>query len=615
MFRVLALFCAVALFSFAAACAEHNPGTDKIKATPEILALFDESMQSLAQAEPTLRSQGLFQLLGFAARLDDKVPAKKVIDTLETLIPTVESEELRNQLYEGIAHTLCDQEEYAEATGVLQRIVASADRYKRQLNLAIKIVLGYEQNKTLKPFDASELIRQAIGGAVESQDKDIEALARLFLGRELFRQGKQEEATVAFAEVTQIAKNLKDVTEQAQILQMLIQNQVQRGQIGESLKTSQVVENTEVRLFLLGTLIQSFIQYEKYAEAEKLLKEFPGDNEGQEGLIRQWIVANIKSVSDEKIGELSTLFSEEQRELFLQTVTTHLQKINRGEVAIQVSKRIKEPAMAGLALLLGKVESLVEEKRFAEAVQFIETSKGDDAIRLQLKRQVLFAQFHETHVEDVVQQIAETFTSEEKVALGELRAEAAEAAALQDNEERMDILFEVLLEQLQMMDIAGAKQTMRLISEQVAKETDPILVIQFRLILAQLQAELREKEEIKENLEKLMQVLDAKDLKVFKGLIAEQNPETAPAGTANSRIKLDLPLAAQEPAVDESYIQDWLFLIYTDIAELLVDADAPVESQSAFDKAKELARLDSNALQKVEKLLTLAQFLGELSAE
>ena len=612
MFRMHALFCAVALFSSFIAFAQDKPDTDIIKVTPEILALFDESLQSLAQAEPVPRAQGLFHLLGFATRLDDKAPAKKVLDLLEVLAPAVEPEELRNQLYEGIAHTLCHHEEYAEAAGTLQRIVKSADRYKRQLNLAVRIIFGHEQDQTLKPFDASELIRQAIGGATEAQDKDIEALARHFLGRELFRQGKQEEAAAAFSEATKIAKNLSEVAEQAQIFQLVIQSQVQYGQTEEALATSQAAEGAEVKRFLLGTLIQSLIQFEKYAEAEKLIREFPADSEGREGLIQQWIAATIENISEEKIGELSALLSDEQREPFLEAVVIHLQKINRGEAAIQVGKRMKEPARAGLALFIGKVRSLVEEKQFAEAIQFINASKEDDAIRQNLRRQVLVMQFQETHEEAVVQQIAETFTSEEKVALGELREEAAEAAALQkDNGEQMDVLFEVLLEQLQFMDIAGAKQTMGWISEQVAKETDPIVIIQFRVILAQLQAELQEKEGIKENLGKLMQVLDTKDLKVFKGLIPEPPPESAPAGTANSRIKLDMPIAGQEPAVDESVIRDRLFLFYVEIAELLADADAPVESKSALEKAKELARLDSSAVQRAEKLLTLALFLAE----
>jgi len=607
MFRTLALFCVVTLFSFVAAFAQDQPGTDKIKVTPEILAILDETLQTLAQTEPTPRSIGLFQLLGFAARLDDKAPAKKIIDALEVLIPTIETEELRNELYEGIAHTLCDHEEYAEAIGTLQRIVKSADRYKRQLNLAIKIILGHEQDQTLKPFDASALIRQAIGGAVEAQDNEIEALARLFLGRELVRQGKPEEAAAAFAEATKIVKNIKEAAEQVQIIQLVIQSQVQNGQTDEALATAQTMDVPEIKRHLHFAAIQALIQFEKYDEAEKLIKDIPADNEGREGLVQQWIVANIKSISDEKIGELSTLLSEEQRESFLQAATTHLQKINRGEVAIQVSKRMKESAAAERALFLGKVESLTDEKRFAEAIQFIEASKEDDTIRQRVKRQVLLMQFNETHEESVLQQIAETFTSEEKVALGELREEAAEAVALQDSEERMNVMFEVMIEQLQFADIAGVRQTVQGISEQIAKESDPILIMQFRLILAQLQAELRDTEGMKENLGKLMQVLDAKDVNVFKGLIPEEHPETASAGIASSKIKIDLLAASQESVVDESVIRERLFCIYMNIAEVLVNADAPVESKSALEKAKELARLETDALKRVEKLLTLLQ--------
>jgi hypothetical protein len=139
------------------------------------------------------------------------------------------------------------------------------------------------------------------------------------------------------------------------------------------------------------------------------------------------------------------------------------------------------------------------------------------------------------------------------------------------------------------MDIAGAKQTIALISGQIDKETDPVQIIQHRLFLARLQIELRDKAGVKANLGQLMQTLDARDIAVFKNLVPEPPPG--------------------QPI--EAAIQDQLFQVYIIAAELFSRADAPAESKSAIDKAAALARLEPVAVQKAEKLLMLARFLAE----
>jgi len=135
MFRLFALFCFTAVFTFSAVFAQDEPGTTKIKATPEILSLFEESLQSLSQAETNPRIGGLFQLLGFAVSFDDKAPAQKIVDTLLALAPSIEPEELRHHLYMGIANTFCDMEKYPEAIAVLDRISSPDVRRASQVEM------------------------------------------------------------------------------------------------------------------------------------------------------------------------------------------------------------------------------------------------------------------------------------------------------------------------------------------------------------------------------------------------------------------------------------------------------------------------------------------------
>jgi len=307
--------------------------------------------------------------------------------------------------------------------------------------------------------------------------------------------------------------------------------------------------------------------------------------------------------------------SDEQRERFLQRLVTELQKEDRGEMAVQVGKRLKDASNATLALLFGKVAWLLDKKQFAEAVQSVDESKIEEVIRQPLRRQILMMQYQETHDEAVAGQIAKSFSSHERIEITELNEEAKKIAQISNPVERLQLLWAIVQEQLQLIDLAGIRQTTQLISDQLDKETDPVQLIQHRLLLARLQSEMREHQKMKENLNKLMQMLLAiTDLKVLKDLAPPQPPQ-APTAPPNGATRLDLPgldgISALDESADESAIRDQLFQVYLLTASLLAKAEAPAESKAAFEKAKEQARLDKNAARKSEKLLILAQFLAD----
>lgn len=616
MFRSIALFCCAAVVAFSAAFAQNaEPAKpDVVKATPEILAMFEESFRSLDKIEPAFQAGILFQLFDSAMRLDDKAPAKKALTALTVLVPTIEPEDQRKQLYENLAHAHCALEQYTEAAAVLQQM-KPADRYKSQIDLAVRMVFDHEEdkNKTLKLFDASELLRQAASGAVEAKDKTTEVFARIFLGRELARQGKKEESAAAFAEATRLIKGLTEPQDQVQGTMLLIQSQVLYDQIEGAQTASQMLDTPEFKQAITNTFVQTLIQHEKCVEAENLIKTFPADQQ-RDQILLAFVMANIKTITDEKVGELSALVSsDEHRERFFQAVTAQLQKNNRGGVAVQVSKRAKEQAGTEVALFVGKVQSLVEAKKFAEAVKFIEESKEEDSIRQHLKRQVLAMQFNDSFDDAVAQKIAEIYTTEEKISVAELRETAKQAAKNPDAATRMDTLIGVVQEQFQIVDIAGAKQTLVLFTEQIGKETDPAKSIEYRLILARFQVALRDKAGAKETLGKLMQMLAAvKDLKELKSLVSAQQPAAAQSTvTEGGKLKLDLPGAGGGSAVDESAIRDVLFQVYLSIADQFAEIEASAETKAAVEKAKALARLEPVAQRRAEKLLALSQFLTE----
>jgi tetratricopeptide (TPR) repeat protein len=614
MLRSLALFCVVAVFVVSTAFAQNpQEKPEAIKPTPEVLALFEESFQSLAQVEPTQRIGGLFQLVRFAVNLEDKAPAKKIVDSLLALVPSLEQEAVRNQVYEALAYVHYDLGQYAEAVAVLQRITKPADRYQPQLGLAHSLVFGRELDPTMKPFDATELLRQGLAGAIEAKDSRVEGIARVLLGRELARQGKKAESVAAFAEALKVAQKLEQQGA-GEIIASVLQSQITYDQIADAHVTLQAPTDPGLKAAIPNLFVQQLLESEKYDDAEKFIKTLPAD-ETRDRFIHGFVDANLKTITDAKVGELAALISSDaHRERFLLVVAVHLQKNNRSDVAVQVSKRLKEPEEAKMALFIGKVDSMTEEKKFAEVIQFIDESQEDEAIRQHLKRQVLVMQYNETLEEAIVQKIMELHTPEEKITVAELRKTAQETLKNPNANERIDTLLEIFQEQCQVADLTGAKQTLALFAEQIGKETDPAQIIDYLLFLARLQIELRDKAGAKDTLGKLTQMLSSvKDVKELKGLLSDQQPEGAPAVSSDDRIRVELPVAGATPApvVSESAIQDQLFRVYVTMAVQYAKVDAVAESKAAVEKAKSLARLEPVAAQKAEKLLILAQFLVE----
>ena len=584
MFRLFALFSCAIAFACTFVFAQEVPNTVNIKVTPEMKSLIDESLQSLSQVERNPRISGLFRLLSFAVTFDDKAPAQKIVDVILELALSVEPEELRFQLYKGIARAYSDLEKYPESAAILNRISDPVIRNEAQLEIAVGITIEQTQNSELKPFDTSELLRQAAVGAAELKNHFFVALAHAYLGHELARQGKQNESNGAFAEALGLIDRLEETDERMRIFELILHGKIQYEQVPDAIKIWQTVVDPAVKPHLTQVLVSELIQREKYAEADTVIGTLPADDI-RDGLLGDFVMANIKTITDVKVGELIALVSsDDMKERFLQVIAGQLQKSGRGEVALQVSKRLKDPIVAEMSLFVGKVQSLVEEKKFDEAIQLIDSAEENEEFRQHLRRQVWMEQFQETYAESVAVQIEATFTSHEKIVVAELREEAKRTTAVSE-------LLEIVPEQVRFADFIGARQTLTLIFEQLDKETEPIKFIQERLILAQLQIALHDKEGTRANLEKLMQALSSvKNLSDLKDMV--QMPDS-------------------EPPLDEAAIRNMLFQIYFLTASQLAKVDAPTESRAAFAKAKELVLVEPVASAKAEKLLLLARFLAE----
>jgi len=242
-------------------------------------------------------------------------------------------------------------------------------------------------------------------------------MARALLGREFARQGKLNEATAAFSEALNTTPKIEDAEKQGRVFELVLYCQVLYGQVSDAMTTLQTVTDPAIKPVLTYTLVSELIQREKYNEAETLIKTLPS-GDMKDNLLGSFVLATIKTITDAKVGELAALVStDELRERFLQITTAQLQKNGRSDVAAQVGKRLKEPAVAEMSLFIGKVELLLEEKKFAEAIQFVDESEENEAIQQHLKRQILVSQYHETRDESVAGQIEAIFTRNERVAI------------------------------------------------------------------------------------------------------------------------------------------------------------------------------------------------------
>ena len=607
MFRLIApswFFAFIAVFSIAVVnnTVANSPGVSntadeapqRVKATPEVLAFFNESRRSLDGVDPDPKAGMLFQLLGLAVLFDDKSPARAIIADILEIASGIEPAELRTQLYEGISHALCELESYAEAVEVLQRIADTAERYRSQLDVAVKIIFEHEQENGSESFGISDMLRQIISSSSEAGDRNVTALAHSLLGRELARLKNQEESQTAFVEAVKIAQTVEDAQQQSTILQLIIQSQVRYGQLEGAQTTVQAIADPATKQKMMYAFIDALTQYKHYVQAEQFILSTaaaePQSTAERDMLIQRWVISNIETVSYEQVDTLSALLSEDHRERFLQAVAAHLQKINRDETAVQVSRRLKDPANAGLALLVGKIESYLAGEKYTEAIEHLEASSEDETFRKHFKRQILTMLFDKTRDEAIIPQIIATYTDEEKEALAELREEAVQKANNVNEPERIELLFSILQDQFLLLDFEGAKQTATLIDEQLDKQADLKMLPEGRVMLARLQIELQDKEGAKNNINKLVRIIST-----------EQNQE---------KLNSLLPEYLLAQTDNAELLRDRLFQIYALSADLLTQAGAPAESSAVLEKAKELAVNTADALQKAEMYFMLSQVIA-----
>ncbi|MDR0871632.1 MAG: hypothetical protein LBN39_12655 [Planctomycetaceae bacterium] len=596
----------VVLFTTLAATAQEQVAPPKaLKATPAVLAQIAETksvLKTLPVKEQTLM---LFQLLSLELQLEDKQPAKNTVNTVLSLIPQEEKEITQTQLLEAAATAQAELGDFTAAVATLDKIAKPFNRAEKQLNVVDFILNKAEETKTPAP-DTTGLLHKALTAAQQAKDAGLEAFAAILLARELGKQDKTGEAKPLFQQAVKKIAELEEI-EGRNLFALLVRSGIQSGQnITDVLKWIEPVPNAENKLVFTGIAALSLVQNGKAGDGEKITEGLPA-GATRDNALMGILQATAKTATPEKIAEYITLASKDEAgKTMRQNAVFLLIQNERYDAAKQLAAQTDYKDKVDDMVFARQLDKLVLDKRYDEAEKLIPSFK-DEQNKFQAHRLITISRLKENYSDALINQSAAFLPESDKKEIAELSAEADKAAAVGNADERTAALSGVLQSQFQVFDLQGVRKTLGLMLNSAAAK-DPAKQIVERLMLAQVQAELGDKNGVLKNLEQLQIVLDGtKDVSALKGLVPEK-PQNAEAENGEaSALKLKLPDIA-----NENEIRDHIIEVYLRTADLLKFAGHLPQAKAAFEKAKQTAYLETEPAKKAEKLLALSRFLAEL---
>ncbi|MDR1962279.1 MAG: hypothetical protein LBQ50_00700, partial [Planctomycetaceae bacterium] len=464
------------IFNFALALAQESPSTEtpfppaSLKATPEILALIAESHQLLEQLPEEERAMALFQVLELQFLFADKQPARKTIQEILALIPSIEKDSVRTQICEATAVILAELGDFGQCVQTLNQITKPVDRAEKQLNVAEQILNNAEMTKTPISFDMTGLLQSALTGAVEAKDKGLESLVSIVLARELAKQGKIEESKILFESARKKAREIEEIEEQ-NLIGFMVRSMIGVGMQPEAMAMIETVTEEDAKRLLMGQAAVAMAQEGKTKDAGVLVKTFkPGDM--KDNVLVRVAETAAKTITVEQILELAKqTASPESREKFLERTFLALLENKRDDAASELAGHSENAPEYQKRLQLWQLESLIDEKKFAEAEKNIATLSPDSAtfppeLKQSLLRQLILIEIQAKGLSnELLNRLTATFSEEDEKNRALLQAEAEKAAKMDDFNESMLSLEQIIQSQIQMLDLQSAAKTFRLLFE------------------------------------------------------------------------------------------------------------------------------------------------------
>jgi hypothetical protein len=609
------------VFSSILAAAQEKPLPKKpelLQKTPELLAMIAETRQSLESLPNTQKIPVLFQLLDIELHFTDKQPAQNTIQQVLTLIPSVEKESIQAQIIEAVAFALADIGDYEQCVKTLDLIVKPLVRAEKQLNVAEKIIEDIEdkikksntdKNETVKQFDATDLLRKSLAGAVEAKDAGLESLVSVILGRELAKQGKVDESKILFEKARKKARELEEV-EERNLVAVMIRSLIIVDRQPEAWAMIETVTGEENKLFLTGQIAITLAQEGKITDAINLIKIIKRGDEIRNNTIAIIIRSLVKTITVEQIIELAGLSSSDEFQQRLLENTYH-----------ELLNNKRYDIIAELAQFWGNVAEsnsyhlklLTDAKKFDEAAKYIETL--DAVLKPQASRQLVLAKIEQQGEisEELLNQIFTTYSEEEKKKIELFQQETENVLKIDNPEERLTALLQLSQFQFEIYDLRGVRKTLGLMLETVEKLDVPRISVEYQLLVAELQMNY-DKSGAKKTFSQLQKYLDGiKDVRKLKGLFPNESVQPEPTVSETSTSQQSQPIVKlnPSPSADEIEGNNNLFQVYTQIGFLWYSVGENVEAKKFFQKAKEFADSESDVIRKVEKLLTLSLLLAQ----
>ena len=552
---------------------------------------------------PETKAAALSQLLNFQFRFADKTPAAATVKALIALAESLEKGTLRTQLLEAVVFAQSELGDYDGAAKTTELFDSPQDRAENQLNLAEKFLAENEKKKPEKPFDVAALLRNAAAGAVDARDLGLEALALAVLGGELLKAGSVDDAKAAFQQSREKAKELEEI-EERNIVALIIRNSIRGGRTEDAVGLADSMKTDEAKAALSGMIAVTEADVGRPDAARKIIDSMKPGNAKDNALVELGRAA-AKTEEAAKLLELSKIMSSPERvEMFQQAILGSLIEEKRFDAAEEFAKETAKPEESRLALSVRRLELLIEDKKFDDAVKLIETFTNPQ-LKTGAFHHLAGACIQAGEVDKAELLLGGTRTEEEIAALKELAAAATKAAAETNPEVRTETLFEILRTQLQLLDLKGVKQTLAAMADSVQKVENPARRVQYTLVLSQVLLQL-DKTQAKPVLWGLFTLLSGiKDPMELKELVPKQHPNPDPADPTQPVLALDLPVSA-------SAVKEQFFILYVNIADLLSQAGDAETAKRALAKAAEMLAAEPEAAAKLEKLLLLARLYAEI---
>lgn len=597
-FRYLPALALAFFIALAYAAAPSFGDEPRFRTTPEVLALFEETKDAMDDLPSVdAKTAALFQLLTFETKLDDKSAARSTAERLMKLLPEIKSENVRNQLLEGIAFARAEMGDIEAGMQTLADIKNDVVRARSQLTLGEMLLFEVEAGNQPADLDLSDLfLRAAAGGSIENQP-DVEALAMALLGREFGRQGKTGQSKVAFDNAAKLAAGL-DREASRNLRLLIVRSQAQCGLV--DLADARISEEAdpEVKQVMALLVIQALAEKTQFDDAEKRasLSEDERIRDNAYALLGQ---AAAKTESGEKIAELAKKIGDaEMRSAHYGRILADMVTLKRFKEAFEVTEKAEVPPEMVASLRLMWIESLMNENRLDEATEAVKTL-DDDQLRRTAGRHLLLKKLQNGLLIAAQIDVQADFSPIEKEEIEALREESEAAGTKPGSlDDRLTLYSNIFGKQMQLFDLLGGEKTLNVMQSLIGEETDPAKQIAHRLVLAMIQRDMGQKDKALENLLAVAATIAAvEDIMDLKDLVLENADEALPQVAAT---------------ITESMVRDQAINVLLSTVDSLIQMERWDEARTILRQAYDLNVQVSDPLKRCEILLFLARKSAEL---